>query len=77
MIYDWGKDSLPLANVYDADGNDAGEMLSCDTETGEVVRPVRDEAGLVVTDPASGEMITSSEFLPAPLRVEFAASKEA
>lgn len=60
---DWGD----RGEVYDARGRRLTHLRRWNTRTGEVVRYVRDAAGLFQVDYAAGRVLTVTERHPAPL----------
>lgn len=71
MIYDvenTAKVGKPC-RVVDANGQDVRFVVSCDTETGDVLRLKHDGESFVIG--ADGDVETISERVPAPLHIEW------
>ncbi len=61
-----------IYSVFDANGTELLDVCWCDTETGEVKHPARDEEGNIQTTirfDGALSVVLESQFYPAPLRL--------
>lgn len=69
MIYDWQTEELGPGRVIDASGESHQHVFHVDTETGDMIRGILDDSGMLQMNAARTEILKEFLIVPAPVMV--------